>query len=131
MRSNLRAVSRIVASCLTLLTYPLLLAQQPQQAPAPNSLPTIKSSASEVVVPVVVRNAQGQTVGNLKREDFQVFDNGKPQVVTGFTIVQRAGQKARINPPAPAPNDLPSALSRNLLSKSFEINKSVWTSFWH
>jgi VWFA-related protein len=119
MRSSLRAVPPIVVSCLTLLTYSLLHGQQQQQGPEPNSSLTIKSSVNEVLVPVVVRDAQGQTVSNLKKEDFQVFDNGKPQVITGFTLVQRAGQKPRVNPPTPAPIDLPAALQPPPLPERF------------
>jgi VWFA-related protein len=44
---------------------------------------------SEVLVPVVVRDAQGNAIGNLTQEDFQVFDRGKPRVLTGFTAVKR------------------------------------------
>jgi VWFA-related protein len=110
MRSSLRSFPPILASCLTLLTYPLLQARQQQQAPAQDSSLTIKSNVNEVLVPVVVRDAQGHAVGNLKKEDFQVFDNGKPQVITGFTLVQRAAPMTRVNSPTPAPIDLPTAL---------------------
>ncbi len=40
----------------------------------------------------MVRDAQGHAVGNLKKDDFQVFDNGKPQTITGFTIIKRASE---------------------------------------
>jgi VWFA-related protein len=41
----------------------------------------------------------------LKKEDFQVFDNGKPQAITGFTIQQRAGVEvdARTTQPTVVP----------------------------
>ncbi len=55
---------------------------------------TIESKVDVALVPVLVRDAQGRAVGNLKKEDFQVFDNGKPQAITGFTIQQRAGIEA-------------------------------------
>ena len=37
-----------------------------------------------VLVRVVVRDSTGHAVGNLRKEDFQLFDNGKPQVISNF-----------------------------------------------
>lgn len=61
---------------------------QTSQPSTENPNPVIKSSVHEVLVPVVVRNNQGDVVGDLKKEDFQVFDNGKPQAIAGFTMVE-------------------------------------------
>jgi VWFA-related protein len=72
---------------LTLLIAPCLMGQQPQQPP-----PVVRSFVNEVLVPVVVRDAQGHAVGNLSKDDFQVIDNGKPQTITGFTIIKRASE---------------------------------------
>ncbi len=57
------------------------------------------------MVPVLVRDAHGRAVGNLKKEDFQIFDNDKPQVVAGFTIQRRAQSEsdARFAQPAAVP----------------------------
>ncbi len=67
------------------------LTAQQKEAPAPNGTFTIKSNVDVAVVPVLVRDAHGRAIGDLKKEDFQILDNGKPQIVTGFTIQQRAG----------------------------------------
>jgi VWFA-related protein len=42
-------------------------------------------------------------VGNLKKEDFQVFDKGKEQTLTGFTIQKRGGATATEDSPQVAP----------------------------
>jgi VWFA-related protein len=47
---------------------------------------TFKVNVKLVVVRVVVRDAQGRVIGTLHKEDFQVFDKGKPQVVTQFDV---------------------------------------------
>lgn len=53
---------------------------------------TFKAKVNLVLVPVVVRDAQGHAIGNLRQEDFQLFDKGKPQVISRFSVEKSAGQ---------------------------------------
>jgi VWFA-related protein len=39
-----------------------------------------------VTVRVVVRDTKDRPVGNLRQEDFRLFDDGKPQDILGFTV---------------------------------------------
>lgn len=49
--------------------------------------PTIlKVNVNLVLVRVVVRNGQGRAIGGLRKEDFELFDNGKPQAISKFTV---------------------------------------------
>jgi VWFA-related protein len=84
-----------------------------QQAPATNSAsqPEIKQNSAEVasrdepatfkvnvklvVVRAVVRDSQGHAIGNLRQDDFQVFDKGKPQVITQFEVEQPGSLAAK------------------------------------
>ncbi len=52
--------------------------------------PTFQVRTNLVLVPVVVRDAKGHPIPNLKREDFQLFDKGKAQTITRF-VVEAAG----------------------------------------
>ncbi len=63
---------------------------------------TFSSKVNMVSVPVVVRDADGKPIGNLKQEDFQLFDKGKPQTITKFslehtegTVIENGGAPAR------------------------------------
>jgi len=47
---------------------------------------TFKVHVNLVLVRVVVRDRQGKIVSNLKKEDFQLYDNRKPQAITSFSV---------------------------------------------
>jgi len=47
---------------------------------------TFKSGVTIIQVPVVVRDHDGHTVGNLTKDDFQLFDNGKRQEIASFSM---------------------------------------------
>ena len=51
---------------------------------------TFSSKVNLVMVPVVVRDRSGHAVGTLKKEDFQLFDRGKVQVISRFQIEKEA-----------------------------------------
>jgi VWFA-related protein len=81
---------RLLAPCLVSCGWWQAAAQAPAQsqpevvsheAPA-----TFSSRVNLVSVPVVIRDHEGRAVGGLRQEDFQLFDKGKPQVITKFTI---------------------------------------------
>jgi VWFA-related protein len=68
-----------------------LLGQEGSQATAPQtSAPSVRSLSEEVLLDVVVRDKKGHRVDDLKREDFQIFDNGGPKEITSFRLVQGA-----------------------------------------
>jgi VWFA-related protein len=97
----LRAV--VVFCCLSVIWCTQFIARQASSAqtnpaPAPTEPLTIKVDVNAVLVPVVVRDMQGHAVGNLQKEDFEVFDQGKRQVIGGFTIEKRAARAVEVTP---------------------------------
>lgn len=67
---------------------------------------TFQVKVNLVEVRVVVRDAKGQPIGNLKQEDFQVFDNGKPQPISKFSV-EKAGSPAITVASTPKPAENP------------------------
>jgi VWFA-related protein len=56
---------------------------------------TFKVNVKLVTVRVVVRDSKGNAVGNLQKEDFELFDNRKPQVISHFSVEQPGAQAAK------------------------------------
>lgn len=55
-----------------------------------DTAPTFSSGVNLVLVPVVVRDAKGNPIGTLRREDFQLLDKSKPQFISKFSIERPA-----------------------------------------
>jgi VWFA-related protein len=56
---------------------------------------TFKLRVNLVQVHVTVRDGKGDPIPNLKREDFQVFDQGKLQPITVFAVETRESRRER------------------------------------
>lgn len=83
----------------------------PQQVPANPNPPemntredataSFKSHVNLVMVPVVARDAHGVVVGNLTKGNFLLYDKGKPQEITRFSV-EKVGSKALAADATPA-----------------------------
>ena len=85
------------------LVAPTIVAQQPSPEITTEEKPTtFKLRVNLVQVYVVVRDAKGNAVPGLKKEDFRLLDQGKPQVITNFAVdspetrLQRVQAEAKV-----------------------------------
>ena len=117
MRSLLHSLVLVWAECAMLLAQGTT-GQPPVPAPAQTAAsqnapematrdePTaFQAKVNLVMVPVVVRNAQGRAIGDLPKESFQLFDKGKPQEISRFTVEKigaPAGQESKPSGDKPA-----------------------------
>lgn len=63
--------------------------------PSAPQTPTFQSGVDLVLVPVIVRDKKGQTIGGLTKDDFQLFDKGKRQVIATFSVQDRSAAAAQ------------------------------------
>jgi len=122
-----------VAGLLT-LTVGVGWAGEVQQKPAPRgvpsppqdrvsseSVPTFVSKVNLVPLTVVVRDRSGHAVGHLKREDFQVFDNGQRQELTGFAVESPGPAGLSTGEPGGKPQIGPEAAGRPAVAARFVL----------
>ncbi|HMF08556.1 MAG TPA: VWA domain-containing protein, partial [Thermoanaerobaculia bacterium] len=104
----MRLPKSFVAVPLAFFVWPLAAraGDKPKQEQADT---TVREEARVTVVevPVNVVDSKGRPVENLKAEDFQVFDDGKKQEITGFEIIDQrqplpepAADEPPVNPAA-------------------------------
>jgi VWFA-related protein len=80
--------SQVTKAALLVFVSGTVLAAGQTPAPAQQpSQPTFKVQVDYVEVDVVVTDRQGQLVRDLKKEDFQVLEDGKAQTINTFTFV--------------------------------------------
>lgn len=84
-------------ACVSMLSLAALAAQDSQEAqPAPQqTAPTFRSSAAVIEVDVIVRDRDGKFLSGLTAEDFEIFEDGKPQPVQQFYVVSGAPDTGR------------------------------------
>ena len=87
MRSPLHSLVLVWAGCAMLRAQAPAAGSQNAPEMATRDEPTaFQAKVNLVMVPVVVRNAQGRAIGNIGKESFQLFDKGKPQEISRFTV---------------------------------------------
>ena len=116
---RIKHIQLLVLVCL--LAVPLLRGQSAEedefkiasQAYIPQDPHAIRVQSTMVEVNVVVRDARGKPISGLKKEDFEVYDQGKQQKISSFSaevanspVVQaprQAAEAAAAPPPPPPP----------------------------
>ncbi len=96
----MRIIALPLAFFLALTSVPLPAQQAPPppqpQNPGANADPIFKSSSNLVVFDVTVRDKSGKEMQTLKKEDFTLLEDGKPQPISVFEL-------QRLSADAPAP----------------------------
>jgi len=77
------------------LTSVVLLLLSAAPLPAQQTVPSFKAETNLVLVPVVVRDANGDAVANLSKDDFRLFDNGHQRPITTFAMEETSGRAAQ------------------------------------
>jgi VWFA-related protein len=85
---------RVVSLFVFLAGSALLAGQNPPPQASPTQTPTFKVRVDYVEVDALVTDAQGRFVRDLTKEDFRVLEDGKPQTIANFAIVDLPIERA-------------------------------------
>jgi VWFA-related protein len=75
----------------------------PVQPPPQEAAPVFPSGTQAVVLDVVVRDKKGRTVTDLRQEEIEVLEEGKPKAIIGFRFVERPTAPPPVAPGVPVP----------------------------
>ena len=77
-----------------------------------DSAATFKVRVNLVQVRVIVRESSGEAVGNLTRQDFLLYDQGKLQSITNFSVETPESRQQRATAAAQTQGDLPDSSTK-------------------
>ena len=106
-----------LASRLTSVVL-LLLCAAP--LPAQQTVPSFKAETNLVLVPVVVRDAKGDAVANLSKDDFRLFDNGHERPITTFAVEEPSGRTAQDRSVGDAPKSAAVVMPEHFTALMFD-----------
>ena len=82
---RLLKVAGLAASVFSIGTaLPVILASQSVDP----QMPTFRAEVEYVEVDALVTDEQGRFVPSLRKEDFRIFEDGKPQTIANFALVE-------------------------------------------
>jgi len=96
MKSNSALMPRLIGILIIVLAGTLTTFAQsktpplPDQKPGEPKIPRIVVPVERVVVPVTVKDSKGHLIYDLKKTDFEIFEDGERQEISDFTTDPRA-----------------------------------------
>jgi VWFA-related protein len=80
--------------------------QKPQTPPAkPDQRDVIRSAVELITTDVIVRDSRGQFIADLKKDEFEVFEDGVRQQLVSFTLTHGGRVFNVAAPPPPVPQE--------------------------
>ena len=94
------------------------IAAPADQAPPPSNPAPLRIEVKALLIPVVIRDAHDQVVADLTQADFDIFDQGKRQAITGYSVIRSESVSAPVPvsaSPASAPAPQPAPSTRSIV----------------
>jgi VWFA-related protein len=104
----------LCAIAIAVFTGPTMLAQNPPPPAKPQTQPTpagsdpqqvIRTGVELITTDVIVRDSRGQFVADLKKDEFEVFEDGVKQQMVSFTLTHGGRVYNVAAPPPPPPQE--------------------------
>jgi VWFA-related protein len=108
---HVNMVSRTLGPCaltLALVSGPSVLAQNAPpkpQAPTTDPQQVIRTGVELITTDVIVRDSRGQFIADLKKDEFEIFEDGVKQQLVSFTLTHGGRVFNVAAPPPPPPQE--------------------------
>jgi VWFA-related protein len=109
---NTSHLTSAVLAAVIILSSPIATLSQDRKKPDQGS---IKLNAELVQIDALVTDKAGKPVSGLKREDFELYDNNKPQPITHFSYEESNAGRAKNSPAGQPP--IPKAITARELKR--------------
>ena len=118
---------RFVRATLSLIVASAIaVALVTRARPVAAQQPTFQTTVNFVDVDVTVADAQGHFVSGLTADDFEVFEDGKPQTIQTFSVHRTAPSNVPTGTVLPD-SRCPTTCARTVMSRQGASISSCWT----
>src|ERR1700704_6506663 len=100
LMKNRSLLSFILANALSISVAGQNPSPTPSPKPAQNLEDVVRITTNLVQIDAAVTDKTGKAVTDLKAEDFEVFEDGRPQKITNFSFVSVGSSTASPSPAA-------------------------------
>ncbi len=128
-----------LALSILLIFSSITFAQQAKPTPTPDTDDVVKISTNLVQIDVSVTDSKGNPITDLRRDEIEIFENGKKQNVTNFSFIssarpgvsERPATKAQdgISIPVPPSTPRPDQIRRTMVLMVDDLSLSFQSSY--
>src|SRR6185436_15345873 len=122
--SRVKPMKRLLLSLLVASLTGYASAQQPTPIPKPSEEQVVRINTDLIQIDVTVLDKDGKVVTGLRADDFELYENGKPQTISNFSFVSKLNGGASVNPEQTNPT-IPATTTGTTPLKRADVRRTI------